>query len=74
MTFEAGAQYTGVSTRTLQNWEQQGAFRAANIILPGSTRGRRLIERASLDSFLESFIGAPSADLVMNSNREVSKS
>jgi len=70
ITFQQGSRYVGVSTRTLQNWEKTGGFRTANVS-PCGTRGRRLIDRASLDKFIESFVGAPASEIVMNANRAV---
>lgn len=70
LTFQAGSKYVGVSIRTLQNWEKAGSFRTANVT-PCGGRGRRLIDRKSLDRFIESFVGAPASEIVMNSNREV---
>jgi hypothetical protein len=68
LTFQAGSQYVGVSVRTLQNWEKAGSFRTANVT-PMGGRGRRLIDRESLDQFIESFIGAPPSEIVMNAGR-----
>ena len=69
MTFQAGSVYVGVSVRTLQNWEKSGAFRTTNIT-PRGARGRRLIDRQSLDGFIESYVGAPKSELAMNSHLE----
>jgi hypothetical protein len=33
------------------------------------TRGRRLIDREHLDKFIESFVGAPASQIVMNKGR-----
>ena len=68
LTFQAGSKYVGVSVRTLQNWEKSGSFRTANVT-PCGGRGRRLIDRDSLDHFIESFVGAPKSEIVMNANR-----
>ena len=69
ISFQAASPYTGVSVRTLQNWDKAGHLRVANVT-PAGTRGRRLIDRASLDQFIESFIGAPPSKIGMNKNRE----
>lgn len=74
LTFQSAALYAGVSVRTLQNWEQAGCFKSANVVIPGSTRGRRLIDRESLDRFIESFIGAPASKIGMNDKREAAAS
>jgi Helix-turn-helix domain len=68
LTFQAGSQYVGVSVRTLQNWEKAGGFRTANVA-PCGSRGRRLIDRESLDQFLESYVGSPKSEIAMNANR-----
>jgi hypothetical protein len=73
LTFQAAAKYVGVSVRTLQNWEKAESFRTANVIVPGSTRGRRLIDRESLDEFIEGFVGAPKAVLAVNAGREATR-
>ena len=68
ITFQAGSQYVGVSVRTLQNWEKAGLFRTANVT-PCGGRGRRLIDRLSLDAAIEAFVGAPKSGIAMNANR-----
>ena len=73
LTFQAASKYVGVSVRTLQNWEGAESFRTANVVLPGSTRGRRLIDRESLDEFIEGFVGAPKAVLAVNAGREATR-
>jgi hypothetical protein len=66
LTFEGGSQYSGLSSRTLQNYAAANNIRTSNVIAPGATRGRRLIDRKSLDEFIEAGVGAPPAVLVMN--------
>ena len=61
--------YSGVSTRLLENWIRDGLIRSSNVIAPGATRGRRLIDRESLDAFIESGISNGPARLVMNSQK-----
>lgn len=65
LTFQAGAKYVGVSVRTLHNWEKAGCFITANVC-PMGGRGRRLIDRKSLDDFIQSFVGAPRSEIAMN--------
>ena len=61
--------YSGVSTRLLENWIRDGLIRSSNVIAPGATRGRRLIDRESLDSFIESGVSNGPTKLGMNKNK-----
>ncbi len=72
LTFQAGSKYVGVSVKTLQNWEKAGAFRTANVT-PCGGRGRRLIDRMSLDAFIEGCVGAPKSTIAMNAGREAAR-
>lgn len=58
LTFQAASKYCGLSIRTLQNYDSAGLIIVANVIRPGSKRGRKLIERNSLDRFIRESIGA----------------
>jgi hypothetical protein len=69
MTFQTGAKYAGVSERTLENWEKLGCFKVARVIAPGKKKGRVLIDRESLDNYIEQFIGNPPQEIAMNANR-----
>lgn len=71
LTFQAGSKYVGVSVRTLENWAKDGRFKVARVIAPGCIRGRSLIDRESLDGYIESFVGNPPRKLALNANREV---
>jgi hypothetical protein len=51
------AYYSGLCEGTLHNYESAGLLRVANIIQPGATRGRKVIDREHLDKFIESYIG-----------------
>ena len=57
MTFKMAAHYSGLSEGTLRNYESAELLRVANVIKPGATRGRKLIDREHLDKFIESHIG-----------------
>jgi hypothetical protein len=57
LTFQQAAPYCGVSHGTLKNWEKAGLITVYNIVIPGSGRGRRLIDRESLDQFIEGSVG-----------------
>jgi hypothetical protein len=70
LTYEAAAIYSGLGTRVLENHVRAGLIRSSNACAPGSTRGRRLLDRISLDEFIEAGVGKAPAALVMNSNRK----
>ncbi len=57
MTFQIAARYCGLSEGTLHNYETAGLLRVANVIQPGASRGRKLIDREHLDELIESYIG-----------------
>jgi hypothetical protein len=57
LTYQAAPSYCGLSKRTLQNYENAGLIRVGNIIQPGSRRGRKLIDRESLDELIERSFG-----------------
>lgn len=68
LTFQKASFYSGLGERVLQNHVKNGFIRASNVCAPGATRGRRLIDRESLDAFIEAGVGKKS-ELAMNSNR-----
>ena len=68
-TFQSAAKYVGVSKRTLENWEKAGCFRVSRVIVPGKSKGRALIDRESLDRFIEGYLDSPPQDIAMNANR-----
>jgi hypothetical protein len=57
LTYQAAPEYCGLNSRTLRNYEKAGLLRVANVIIPGSTRGRRLIDRESLDLLIDGNVG-----------------
>jgi hypothetical protein len=57
LTYQAAPKYCGISTRTLQNYENAGLIVVANVIQPGSKRGRKLIDRESLDRLIMESVG-----------------
>ncbi|WP_419529552.1 helix-turn-helix domain-containing protein [Haloferula sp.] len=61
--------YSGLSARTLQNYIRKGLIKSSNVIAPGSSRGRRLIDRESLDAFIEAGVNRSATKLNMNSIR-----
>ena len=72
LTLTQAAIYSGLGLRVLQNHAKAGFIRSSNVVSPGSTRGRRLIDRESLDAFIEAGVGKVS-ELVMNANRKEAK-
>jgi hypothetical protein len=69
LTFQTATTYAAVCEVTLRNWAKAGHLTLHNVSPMGS-RGRVLIDRLELDSFIEQFAGAPASALVMNSNKE----
>jgi len=68
LTYEKAEIYSGLGTRVLQNHVKAGFIRSSNAVAPGATRGRRLIDRESLDAFIEAGVGGKT-ELAMNANR-----
>jgi hypothetical protein len=65
LTLEGAVKYTGLSKRTIENYINDGLVISSNVIRPGATRGRRLVDRPSLDAFIEQFIGMK-CEIAMN--------
>jgi len=65
LTLAGAARYCGLSERTIENYIKDGLIVSANVIRPGASRGRRLVDRCSLDSFIESQIGR-TCEIAMN--------
>lgn len=59
------AQYAGVSERLVELWLAAGTIKTTLVRMPGKRRGVRLVNRESLDSFLEEGVGEV-VDLEMN--------
>jgi len=73
LSVKSAAAYCGVSDRTLETWDAKGLIRSSNVVMPGASKGRRLIDRESLDAFIESHIATPPAVLAMNGKKGVTK-
>ncbi len=56
LTIEGATRYSGLSDGTIRTYIREGHIVSANIVLPGNRRGRRLINRPSLDAFIESYV------------------
>jgi len=65
LTLKGAAIYSGLSERTIENYIKADLVVSSNVVMPGNSRGRRLIERASLDAFIERGIGGKS-EIAMN--------
>ena len=70
LTYESASKYSGLGPRTLQNHINAGILRSSNACAPGNSRGRRLIDRESLDSFIEAGVGKAPTTLAMNLNKK----
>ena len=66
LSLEAASNYSGVSKRLVEIWRDKGFIKSANITMPGATRGRRVFDRLSIDSYIEAFVGAPVSKIGMN--------
>lgn len=58
----AAARYSGLSRALIYEHISDGALVSSTVKRPGRTRGRRLVQRASLDRLIEEGIGGKSAD------------
>jgi excisionase family DNA binding protein len=56
LTIEDATKYSGLSDGTIWTYIREGHIVSANVVLPGNRRGRRLINRASLDAFIERYV------------------
>jgi len=57
LTFQQAKYYSGLSIGTLENYERAGLIIVANVIIPGAKRGRKLIDRESLDRLVDESVG-----------------
>lgn len=64
LTFQQASYYTGLSVETLENYARADLITVSNLILPGATRGRKLIVRESLDLLIESCVGVPTTAVI----------
>jgi hypothetical protein len=73
LTLQQAAIHTGVTKRTLENWEKAKCFRVSRVIVPGKSKGRVLVDRESLDTFIRGYLDNPPQAIPMNANREGSR-
>lgn len=67
------ATYSGVSQRLLENWVRDGLVVASLVRAPGKAKGRRLIDRESIDRHIEAGIGR-FTELAMNKPKGAAQS
>jgi len=72
LTLKGAAIHTGLSERTIENHVRANLVISSNVVMPGATRGRRLVERESLDAFIEQWISG-NTDLAINRRRRARK-
>jgi hypothetical protein len=58
----AAARYSGLSRALIYEHIADGALVSSTVKRPGRSRGRRLVQRVSLDRLIEAGIGVKSAD------------
>lgn len=71
LSLAQAAHYSGLTDRTLRNYEGGGLLRFHRIIQPGATRGTVRIDRLELDALIEESV-APASSLKMNAGRKQS--
>ena len=69
-SLQDAAHYAGVSKRLIELWEKAGHIRVSRVITAGHVKGRVLVDRESLDSFIESYTGTPPHAAAINRNRQ----
>lgn len=68
LSLAQAAAYSGLTDRTLRNWEAAGTLKFHRIVQPGAARGTVRIDRLELDALIEGSC-APASVLRMNENR-----
>jgi len=71
LSLQDSAHYAGVSKRLVELWEKAGHIKVSRVITPGNVKGRVLVDRESLDAFIEGYIGTPPHAAAININRSV---
>jgi hypothetical protein len=54
LSYQGASDYCSLSARDIQELVKLKLVRSKNVLKPGATRGRRVIDRLSLDEFIES--------------------
>lgn len=68
LSLPQAAQYSGLTDRTLRNYEGAGLLKFHRIVQPGAARGTVRIDRLKLDALIEESV-APASKLKMNEKR-----
>lgn len=71
LSLAQAAHYSGLTDRTLRNYESAGLLKFHRIIQPGATRGTVRIDRLKLDALIEDSV-TPASSLKMNAGRKLS--
>ena len=61
-TIAGAANYSGLSTALIYELIKEGSIVSSTVLRRNRIRGRRLVERASLDAFIQAGVGLKSAD------------
>lgn len=69
LSLQDSAHYAGVSKRTIELWDKAGHIIVSRVITPGNVKGRVLVDRESLDRFIQGYIGTPPHDAAINHKR-----
>jgi hypothetical protein len=69
LTVADASKYSGLSGALLYELINEECIISSTVLRPGRRRGRRLIQRASLDAFIEKGIGMNSIDNVRSGAR-----
>gem|GEM_PF-4129281 len=70
LSITQAAHYSGLTDRTLRNYEGAKLLKFHRIIQPGATRGTVRIDRLELDALIEESV-APASSLKMNEGRKL---
>lgn len=61
-TIPEASRYSGLSAALLYELIKEDCLVSSTVLRPGRRRGRRLVQRASIDAFIEAGVGRSSAD------------
>jgi len=61
-TIPEASRYSGLSTALLYELIREECLVSSTVLRPGRRRGRRLVQRESIDAFIEAGVGKSSAD------------
>lgn len=61
-TISEASRYSGLSAALLYELIKENCIVSSTVLRPGRRRGRRLVQRESIDAFIEAGVGRSSAD------------